>query len=122
MKQKLTPKQLKAAILYAEGLKGTDIAKSISVTPQTISEWKNNPAFKAEINKLKWDALCSARDRIQGLAGDAVDSIQELLKAENEEVRRKACRDVFELIGLGGDPQTYGQRYGWGIDFPIQDD
>lgn len=39
------PKQLQAIDLYAQGMKGTEIATTIDIRPETLSRWRQDPAF-----------------------------------------------------------------------------
>lgn len=110
---KLTSKQLKALPLMAQGMSGKDVAKEVSVTPQTVSEWKNSPAFMATLNILRTEILESARSQLQQSPNKAIQTLIDLMdNSENEETRRKAALDILRLNGF--EPGKH-ECYAWGI-------
>ena len=52
MSTKLNENQLLAIPLVAQGVSGKDIAKTLKITEETVSRWKQQPEFKAEVNQL----------------------------------------------------------------------
>ena len=52
MSKNLNENQLLAVQLVAQGRSGKEIAKELSVTEETISRWKKQPAFIALVNDL----------------------------------------------------------------------
>ena len=115
----LTGKQVKAINLLASGGTCREAAKAVSVTPQTITAWKKQSGFVAELNRAKRDGLEAARAKLQHLAGDAVDVLIDLARnAEAEEVRRKAAIDLVGLAGLASDTTDV---FAWGIG-PTEED
>ena len=52
MSTNLNENQLLAIPLVAQGVSGKDIANKLNVAKETISRWKKNPEFQAEVNKL----------------------------------------------------------------------
>ena len=52
MSTKLNENQLLAIPLVAQGVSGKDIAKTLKITEETVSRWKQQPDFKAEVNQL----------------------------------------------------------------------
>lgn len=115
----LTGKQVKAVGLLASGRTCREVAKEVSVTPQTITAWKKMPGFVAELNRAKRDGLEAARTKLQHIAGDAVDVLIDLaMNAEGEEVRRKAAMGLVGLAGLASDTTDV---FAWGIG-PTEED
>ena len=113
---KLNERQAQAAALLVQGMSCKAVAEKVGVTPQTISTWKKDFEFRAQINALKLQVLTDARDALQRLAPEAIDVLRDLMgQASNEEVRRKAAVNILEAVGLHGDPRREGLRYGWGI-------
>ncbi|BCR05316.1 hypothetical protein DESUT3_23850 [Desulfuromonas versatilis] len=110
---KLTSKQIKALPLMAQGMSGVDVAKEVSVTPQTVSGWKNDPEFMANLNSIRMEFLESARCQLQQSPTRAVQTLIDLMEnSENEEIRRKAALDVLRLTGF--EPGKHG-CYAWGV-------
>lgn len=110
---KLTPDQIKAVPHFLAGKKGTEIAKAVGVTPQTICAWKKNPEFYAYINRLHQEHLDEARDKMRALSLKAIQTMERILdESDNDEIRRKTAMNILELNGFS-DP--YDGKYGWGI-------
>ena len=110
---KLTNKQLKALPLMAQGMPGKNVAKEVSVTPQTVSEWKRSPVFMATLNSLKMEALESARGQLEHSPSKAIQTLIELMdNSENEETRRKAALDILRLNGF--EPGKH-ECYAWSV-------
>lgn len=111
---KLTPKQLKAIPLMAQGMSGKEIAEEVSVTPQTVSEWKKLPAFMASVNSLRKEALSSARCQLQQTPNKAIQTLIDLMdNSANDETRRKAALDILRLNGFEpGKDENYARGIG----------
>ena len=56
----LNEKQIKAAKLYAEGHKLTDIAKMTGISRQSLYNWLDNKEFTTEVDKLLQEIRTSA--------------------------------------------------------------
>ena len=69
----LTPAQSLAAELVAHGKGDTEAAKAADVTRQTVNEWRHHsPAFVAAVNRTRREIWQESRERLRGLAGEAV--------------------------------------------------
>ena len=113
----LSPKQFKTVALLAQGSTGVEAAKSCNVTPQTISEWRQNPEFKAQLNSMKMEILESVRDKLQSASGTAVQTLVELAESHSHpETRRKAALNILEMTGYTYDTVA---MYAWGIDTAV---
>lgn len=64
----LTAKQQKAAYMHAIELKGTgEIAEAVGVSPQSVSKWKSDPRWQAEVDRLlkeEWRESCKELQKI----------------------------------------------------------
>lgn len=69
------------------------IAKKIQVSEQTICNWKKDPEFVAEHNKL-------LRASLRSVATKAARTLVDLLKAESEQVRLNAAKDILDRAGF----------------------
>ncbi len=69
------------------------IAKKIQVSEQTICNWKKDPEFIAEHNKL-------LRASLRSVATKAARTLVDLLKAESEQVRLNAAKDILDRAGF----------------------
>lgn len=111
----LSPNQEKAALLLATGMKQKDVATNTDVTPATLCNWRQMPEFNAAMNRNLTIMLGGARDRLIGLSGATVDSLNDLLNSENEHIKLQACKIALSANGLVGDNERSFMRYGWGI-------
>ena len=110
---KISLKQHRAIPLLASGKTCREVAAELDVTPQTISEWKRQPAFVAEINKLRKEVIDAARAKLQQSTTEAVDELLKLMhEAPNPETRRRAAVDVLRI---GGFEPASREVYGLGI-------
>jgi hypothetical protein len=113
MTEQLSSKQIQAVALILYGWKSVVIAENLDITPQTLSKWKNESAFKAILNLNKLAILHTARETLQVYAEKAVNGLVNIAtEGDSEEVRRKACLNVIQLVGLS-DPAK--GLFAWGI-------
>lgn len=78
MSKNLNQNQLLAVQLVAQGRSGKEIAQELSVTEETISRWKKQPAFIALVN----DLLGQLRDTTQQKMRNIVLLALEILEKE----------------------------------------
>lgn len=106
MKQ-LSDKQQTAARLLASGQLGREVAEAVEVAPPTLSLWRGLPEFMAYYNALRNEIHLAARDALRARSVKAVDTLGDLLRDEYPpETRRRAARDILDLMGHG-DLQSY---------------
>lgn len=106
-------KQAIAANLLVEGVLHKAVAKTVGVTPQTISAWLNEPNFVATINTIKMDNLNSSRDKLHGLFYAAASTIEDIMfNGESDAVRLKAAKCVIDASGVQS-PQS--GLWAWGV-------
>lgn len=99
--------------MLASGRTCRAVASELSITPQTISEWKRQSVFVAELNKLQMEGIQAARIKIQQSATEAADVLLEIARnAPNLETRRKAAVD---LLKFGSFEPNSVETYGSGI-------
>jgi len=105
---------LKAIPLLAQGFTGVEVAKACKKTPQTISEWKQIPEFKAQLNSVQMEVLESARNKLQSASGTAAQALVDLAEnSTNPETRRKAALDI---LSMNGYTRETVEMFAWGID------
>lgn len=95
----LTENQKQAAMLVAAGKPGNEIAQLLDVTPETISRWRQLPQFEAEVNAILRGAADAVRERLRGLASDAVDVIESVLKDPAVPIRYRVDT-AFKLLAM----------------------
>ena len=109
---KLEAKQLQAVALLASGCPAKDVAAELKVSPQTISTWRKQPAFRNALNNLKIQCLMSARDNLRTLSVDATAELARLMKhGQSERVRLQAALAI--LRGVGVLDQQYTNNVLW---------
>ena len=101
MDESLSAKKTIAACLIAAGMTHKEAAEKVNVTPQTISTWMHDPAFKARIDNLKMKALLKAQDKMRGLAATAIDTIESIVKdSSSDKARLDAAKYILETIKI----------------------
>ena len=80
MSTKLNQNQLLAIPLVAQGVSGKKISKTLKITEETVSRWKQQPEFKAEVNQI----LKECREETQHKLRSIVNTSLEIIKAELE--------------------------------------
>lgn len=95
----LSEVQKQAAMLVAAGKPGNEIAQLFEVTPETISRWRQLPQFEAEVNFILQGAADAVKDRLRGLASDAVDVIESVLKDPAVPIRYR-IDTAFKLLAM----------------------
>ncbi len=63
--KKITGKQRLALPLLASGMSGTASALAAGVRASTVSEWRNQPHFIAELNRLRGPAFQNLPDGVK---------------------------------------------------------
>lgn len=94
----LKNKQKKALEMMLSGsFSQKDIAETIGVSEQTITNWKKNDEFIKEFND-------SLKNSINTAAGKAFKRIMELLeKADADSVSLNAAKDILDRAGFKAD-------------------
>lgn len=90
----LNKKQKMCLELMAAGtLSQREVAKRIDVAEETISRWKKDKEFMAELDGL-------IRISIQSLAAKAFNTQINLLNAKSEMVRYMTAKDILDRAGF----------------------
>lgn len=96
----MNEKQQQAILLLATGKTGAQVAEQLKVTPKTISTWRHNPEFQAELNKHLLDIKEAHSERLRSLCTTALQIIENSLNDENVPVKEKLAAS-FKLLELG---------------------
>lgn len=114
MSDALSSRQVKAIAVLTQGGSGREAAEACKVTPQTLSEWRQNPEFKSRLDTVKMEVLESARDNLQSAAQTAVQALVDLAKnSTHQETRRKAALNILEMTGFTRETI---EMFAWGVD------
>ena len=95
----MNEKQQHAVILLATGKTGVEVAKELKVTPKTISVWRSEPEFRAELNKRMNDIKTANAERMRNLCGTALQTIETCM-LDKTPVKEKLSAS-FKLLELG---------------------
>lgn len=77
---KIEPKHHKAIDLLITGSSINLIAKELNVRRETISIWKNDFDFQAQLNKALKANSEAAQERLRHLSGIALETIEKIMK------------------------------------------
>ncbi len=96
---KLTEAQRIAALRIASGLSGVAIAEELGIADETVSRWRQLPAFREEIDAQLERHQEQAAERLLGLSTLALDVIKAVL--ENPETPPKErLSGAFKLLEM----------------------
>lgn len=93
----LTPKQQEAAALVAAGKTQRQAAEAVGVSPQTLTAWAKNEAFKSQVQALLQPAHEGVQTALQGLHQRAAEVLASLLETAPPATKLQAIRLIFEI-------------------------
>ncbi len=96
----MNEKQLLAIQLLSTGKTGAQVAEQLQVTPKTISMWRSDPKFKAELNKHLLDIKAAYSEHLRSLCTTALQTIENCLNDEKVSVKEKLAAS-FRVLKLG---------------------
>ena len=101
-RSRLTPKQLEVALLLAAGKTITEAAKQAEAGRQTIHTWlKDDNAFIAHLNGLKYEVIEAGRSQIQTSVSLAITTICDIMSSSQNDVARFNCaKELLYMAGL----------------------
>ena len=100
MSTNLNENQLLAIPLVAQGVSGKDIANKLNVAKETISRWKKNPEFQAEVNKLLKEYREETQHKLRSLINLALEVVREDLENTNSEQRLATALKIIQNMKL----------------------
>jgi len=98
MNEKLTTRQIKALPILAGAATHADGCQRAGVSRNTFYKWLHDPAFKAELAKLRDRIVADGMDVLKGNFEKAIGTLVELLKTENEELRRRTATNIIDYV------------------------
>lgn len=97
--RELTPAQDLALAALLAGQTQEAAAAVAGVTRQTVSEWARRDAlFVATLNQRRQDLWAGYADRLRGLVGKAIDTVEAGLDNRDQRVKLAAAAHVFKLL------------------------
>lgn len=105
-KKRFNPKHKAAVTLVAQGYSSAEVARQLTMAPQTVRMWRARPEFQAEVNAILIEANQYYGERLRRLADKALDTLQDLLTDANTPpgVKGHAACKVLELAGVKPTP------------------
>jgi len=98
---KLTEKHHRAIGLMILGMKGIDIGAKLNIAPETVSRWRSDFDFQAELNRRLQENQQAARDRLRALTDTALEAFEDILSnSADDKARLAAATKVLELAKL----------------------
>ena len=100
---RLTPQQETAVNLILAGKNDTQVAEAIGKTRTTVNVWRNHdPLFIATLNDRRQQIWGSQLNRLNTLATEAVDALQDGLHDTDIKVRLTAAVHILKTTGVYG--------------------
>lgn len=97
----LTIEQENAIDLLLQGKTDREVAEAVGVSRQTVNQWRNqNPLFAAELNRRRQETWGSQLERLRRLVAQAVDILEQDLKAQDRRLRQQAAIHILKVVGL----------------------
>ena len=93
----LDPRQHLVIHHLLAGMTQQDAANTVGVDPATVSRWKNEPAFLAELNRRQTELHEAHTAEMLSLAGDARKVLRESM--EQGPNRLKAAMYILDRLG-----------------------
>lgn len=78
-----------AIILIVTGKTGAQVAEQLQITPKTVSTWRANPEFRAELNKYMQDIKTANAEHLRGMCAIALQTIETCILDKNTPVKEK---------------------------------
>lgn len=93
----LTRAQLRAIPALAAARSIEEACGRLGITSTTYRRWMAVPAFAKAMREAQNELCASALRQVQHTAGEAAETLRELLTSESEQIRLQAARAVLDL-------------------------
>ena len=107
----LTPKQTVAMPYIAANPSMTEAAKAAGISRVTLYRWMQDPSFRAELERIRRDAVDLAYAELRGLALKSVTAIAELLEDPDPRVRAIAARTALYNVARAEEVHHLRNRF-----------
>ena len=106
-----TPRQTVAMPYIAANPSMTEAAKAAGISRVTLYRWMQDPSFRAELERIRKDAVDLAYAELRGLALKSVTAIAELLEDPDPRVRGMAARTALSSVAKAEEVYQLRNRF-----------
>ncbi len=106
-----TPRQTLAMPYIAANPSMTEAAKAAGISRVTLYRWMQDPSFRAELERIRRDAVDLAYAELRGLALKSVTAIAELLEDPDPRVRGMAARTALNSVAKAEEVYQLRNRF-----------
>ena len=93
----LDERKINAALMRAQGVDVTKIAKDIGINRGTFYNWEKDEEFKAELDRLKQEFLTQGKSMVSFLAPSAVKKLAWLMvHADSSKIQLESARALLD--------------------------
>jgi len=93
----LSKKQLLVISNYLSAPTIDEACERSNISRATFYNWLKDENFKKLLDRKRQELITHALDRLKASVSKAIDVLQELMKANNDNVKRLAARDVLQF-------------------------
>jgi hypothetical protein len=94
----LSERQRKALSYFIASSSEVDACRQAKIAKQTYYEWLKEPAFKAELSRLRRLAAEDAIEKLKSATMKSVDVLIGLLDADNPSIQRSVANDILNHV------------------------
>ena len=95
----LRPRQVLAASLLVQGRRGKDVAGALGVSAETVSRWRQLPAFEALMHRMLLETIDTAKVGMVSLCAESVEHLRGLLHSFSDKTVLKAITLILNKVG-----------------------
>lgn len=107
---RLSPKQLKALPHIVAAASDKEGCEAAGISRNTFYKWLREPEFAVELTTRRNQVVNEALDIIKGHTGVAVKALVELLKTDNEPLKRQVANDILSHVLRVRETEDIEQR------------
>jgi hypothetical protein len=109
-KTRLSERQLKAIPFLVSAASDGEGCRQAKIGRQTYYEWIKEPAFKAELSRLRNIVVEDAIQLLKAHTAKAVNTLVKLLDVDNPTIQRGAANDILQHVTKFKEIQEIEER------------
>lgn len=95
----LSPRQVLAAQMLAQGWRGIEVAKALNMSEETVSRWRQRPEFQALMRQLLQETIDATRLGIVSLCAESILHLRGLIRSLDNDTSLKAITLILSRVG-----------------------